>query len=139
MTNRNEQPPPPPPPRHRAKAHPDWGAIRAARISEMIELGFSDAEALAEGKVAEARVRLRVGYVDDLMTRLRAANDALEAAWKKRFDEHPELLDDTDEAEDALDALPDPPEERVLDALFAEIEAIAERGAWPRALHFHNV
>ena len=36
-------------------------------------------------------------------------------------------------------AAPDPPEKQALDAVFEEIEAITERDAWPRALHFHAI
>jgi C4-dicarboxylate-specific signal transduction histidine kinase len=117
----------------------DWAALRARRISEMIALGFSDEEAAAEGRRAEARVRARTDYAAALGARMRAAFAAVDAAWDRRFDERPELLEETDEADEALRAMGDPPEEAELEALLAEVHAIADRDAWPRHLYFHGV
>jgi hypothetical protein len=115
---------------------PDWAKYRAERIAEMIELGFSDEAAAREARLAEERFRARFAWGVALMDRWREATEAVDAAWARRFEEHPELQSWTDEA---LDALPDPPEQAALDSVYAEVEGFMEHGRLPRAVHFHAV
>ncbi|HYG30609.1 MAG TPA: hypothetical protein VD887_10380 [Allosphingosinicella sp.] len=110
----------------------DYAAIRAEAIAEMIGLGFSDEEAAAEARRTEIRARARADYVRGLIDRLKAANEALEAAWMRWLDENPDWEEHDEPA-------PDPPEQAAVDAIFEEIDAIIAHDRWPQHLHFRDV
>jgi len=80
---------------------------------------------------AEARVAARVAWVKQRIADLKAAQKRVDEAWTRIFDAQPEDLDD-----DALEAIPEPPEQAELDAIFAEIEAVRDHDRWPRHLHW---
>lgn len=111
----------------------DWTLFRAQRIAELIELGFTDEEAAAEGRRQEARSRARMEWGLDMMERLDAAQAEADAAWKRLCDAN-EALDD-----EAFDALPATPEQERLEALLSQVDDLVERGRFPAHLHFHGV
>lgn len=117
----------------RKRPEPDWAAFRAEAIAEMIGLGFSDEQAAAEARRAQARAKARFDWGLDLMDELDAAQAAAEAAWARFEHEHGALDDET------YDALPAPPEQERLEALLAQVDALVERGQYPRHLHFRGV
>ena len=123
----------------RKRPEPDWAAVRAEAMAEMIGLGFSDEAAAAEARRIEARRRARIDYGFALVDRMRAAQKAVDSAWNRRFDENPELCDETDGAEDALEAMGDVPEQAALDSALDEVQAVIREGRWPRHLHFDAV
>jgi hypothetical protein len=45
--------------------------------------------------------------------------------------------DDLDE--EALEAIPEPPEQAELDAIFEQLHAVRDHDRWPRELYFKNV
>lgn len=104
----------------------DWGVFRAGHIAEMIGLGFSDAEAAAEARTAEARAKARIAWGLDLA-------DRLDAAWERMEEEYGEM----DDA--AFDALPPPPEQAKVDELMKLADDVIERGRLPRHLYFGGV
>lgn len=79
----------------------------------------------------DSRLAARVAWVKERIAALQAAHKRLDAAWDRIFDEHGDDLDD-----EALEALPDPPEQAEADAIWAEIEAVTEHDRWPRELHW---
>lgn len=58
----------------------------------------------------------------------------MQEAWDRIFEALPDDLDDEE-----VDAIPPPPEQAELDAIFDEIEAVRDHDKWPRELHFKDV
>jgi len=80
---------------------------------------------------AEARIEARYAWVKRRIADLKAAQKRVEEAWDRIFDALPDDLDD-----EALEAIPEPPEQAELDAILAEIEAVRDHDRWPRHLHW---
>ena len=87
-----------------------------------------------EQERAAARTAARVAWVHETIAALIAAQRKADEAWDRIFSALPEDLDN-EEAE----AVPPPPEQAVVDAIWAEIEAVRDQDRWPRELHFKNV
>jgi hypothetical protein len=119
-----------------AAAEADWTAIERDAYEENIALGISEAEARAEAGRKVERVRLRIAWADERFNAFLDMQERAGEAYLRQIDEHPEVEDW--EAEDAPD-LPEPPEEAIAQAIYAEAMAAIERGVWPRHLHFHAV
>jgi hypothetical protein len=99
---------------------------------ETIRALLAKAQAAAgEREQAEARTAARVAWVHETIARLRSAQERVEAAWERIFAALPDDLDD-----EALEAIPEPPEQAELDALHAEIAAVRDRDQWPRHLYW---
>lgn len=83
----------------------------------------------------ESRLAARAAWVKERIATLQAAYKRLEAAWNRIFDElgdeHGDDLDD-----EALEAIPDPPEQAELDSIHAELDAVRVHDKWPRHLHW---
>lgn len=60
-----------------------------------------------------------------------AAQDKVIQAWDRILDALPEDLD-----EEALEAIPEPPEQAEFDAIFEQIAAVRDHDRWPRHLHW---
>lgn len=108
---------------------------REAQVAELVGLGLPEDEAIAQMLEAEPRVRARFAWAEDRIAAMRAAQKALDAAWFRRLDAHPDV--DWDDPDAPI--LPDPPEQAAFDAIHAEIMAAADHDRWPRHLHFPNV
>jgi hypothetical protein len=96
--------------------HPTFAAILA------------DPASVAEEEESRllARAAARVAWVRRTSAAIRDAQHRADAAWMRLIDAHP------DDAED----LPDPPEQAELDALWAQMKAVADHDRWPRHLYF---
>jgi cytosine/adenosine deaminase-related metal-dependent hydrolase len=113
----------------------DWEETKRHYVAEMIALGAEAAEAEADAarKVELARRRLEWGR--ERLAAFFAMQDRAGEAYDKQIDEHP----DVDwESEDAPQ-LPDPPEEAIAQAIYAEVMAAIREDRWPRHLHDRNV
>jgi hypothetical protein len=108
---------------------------RRGRAEELLTLEMSEARAIAHLEEAEPRFRARCAWIEERMAAMKAAQKALDAAWFRQLDAHPDVdWDDPDAPE-----LPDPPEQAAFDAIYAEIRAVIDHDRWPRHLHFPNV
>ena len=119
------------------RAEPDYAGIRADAIAEMIELGFSDEAAAAEARRREERARARCAYAHGLIDRLMAANEAVTQAWFRFLDAHPEYCEGGEKEDEECGF--EPEEQKEVDAILAEIDAIKDHDRWPRHLHFGGV
>jgi hypothetical protein len=117
-------------------AGPDWTEWRARVLGELIELGCPDEQAAAEARLAEARMKARLAWLDALFTRMNELHRALAAFWGDFFDAHPEL--DPDDPDETLFP-PDPPEQAELERLERALEDLRDRDIWPRHLYFASV
>ena len=121
--------------RRRSLSAEDWEESRLWLVAEMVGLGMApaEAEAAAARKLELARLRLEWGR-----ERLDAFVEMQERAgevYDRQIDEHP----DVDwESEDAPD-LPEPPEQAVAQAIYAELMAAILEDRWPRHLHSRDV
>ena len=86
--------------------------------------------AAAEQEQAAARIAARRALAEQAVAAFFAAQERVHEAWTRIFRELPDLDDE------ALEQLPDPPEQAEADALWAEIEAVCEHDRWPRHLHW---
>jgi predicted O-linked N-acetylglucosamine transferase (SPINDLY family) len=87
--------------------------------------------AAAEQEQAAARIAARCAWAKQAVAAFMAAQERVQEAWERIFDALPDDID-----EEALDQLPDPPEQAEADALWAEIEAVRDHDRWPRHLHW---
>jgi hypothetical protein len=115
---------------------PGWTEWRARLLGELIELGCADSEAVTEARLAEARMKARLAWIESLFERMGRLHDSLSEYWGDFFDSHPEI---DDEDPDPGDLPPDPPEQAELEALEQALEDVRERDLWPRHLYFSNV
>jgi hypothetical protein len=115
-----------------ASERQEW---RAGKLAEYLELGLEDEAAVREARAAEERVEARCAWVKQRIADMRAAQKALDAAWMRILDEHPDVDWESPDAPD----LPDPPEQAAFDAIYDEIIAVRDHDRWPRHLHFPEV
>ena len=88
--------------------------------------GAADEQARAADRAAA-----RVAWVHEVRAAWKAAQRRVDDAWDRIFDALPEDLDD-----EALEAIPEPPEQAELDAIYAEIRAVCDHDRWPRELYW---
>jgi outer membrane protein TolC len=86
--------------------------------------------AAADEEQAAARLAARHAWIKQAIDAYFAAQERVAEAWSRILDEHPDLDDE------ALEQLPDPPEQAEVDALWAEIEAVRDHDRWPRHLYW---
>ena len=86
--------------------------------------------AATEQEQAAARIAARCAWAEQAVAAFMAAQERVQEAWTRILRELPDLDDE------ALDQLPDPPEQAEADALWAEIEAVRDRDRWPRHLYW---
>lgn len=85
----------------------------------------------ADEEQAAARLAARRAWARQAIAAYKAAQERVEEAWTRIFDALPDDIDD-----EAVDHLPDPPEQAEADALWAEIAAVIDHDRWPRHLHW---
>jgi hypothetical protein len=113
----------------------DWEEVRRRLAAEMVDLGIAPAEAEAEAakKVELARKRLEWGR--ERLAAFFEMQERAGEAYDKQIDEHPDVDWDSEDAPD----LPEPPEEAVAQAIYAEVMAAINEDRWPRHLHSRDV
>jgi hypothetical protein len=82
----------------------------------------------------EARIAARAAWVKERIAALKAAQQRVQDAWDRIFDALPDDVD-----EDALETIPDPPEQAEVDAIHAELDAVRHHDRWPKSLHWGDV
>lgn len=87
--------------------------------------------AAADREQAAARIAARRAWVEQTIAAYKAAQERLDEAWTRIVDALPDDIDD-----EAVDHLPDPPEQAEADALWDEIQAVIDHDRWPRHLHW---
>lgn len=113
----------------------EWQEVRGRLAAEMVELGMApaEAEAAAERKVALARKRIEWGR--ERLDAFVEMQDRAGEAYERQMDEHPDVDWESDDVPD----LPEPPEEAVAQAIYAELMAAIYEDRWPRHLHSRDV
>lgn len=113
----------------------DWEETRRHYVAEMVALGTApaEAEAAAERKVALARKRLEWGR--ERLAAFVEMQDRAGEVYDRQIDEYPDVDWDSEDAPD----LPEPPEEAVAQAIYAELMAALYEDRWPRHLHSRDV
>ncbi len=89
---------------------------------------------LPEDPGQAARHAARTFWVHDIIAALKAAQKRADDAWMALIAGLPEDAEDG-----AEEALPDPPEQAVVDALWEQVNAVVEHDRWPRELYFGGV
>jgi len=113
----------------------DWAETQRLHAAEMVELGMEPAVAGAEAARKVRLARLRVEWGREQLDKFFEMQERAGEAWDRRIDEHPGVDWESDDAPD----LPDPPEEAVAQAIYAELMAALEEDRWPRHLHERGV
>jgi hypothetical protein len=112
-----------------------WDECRRGLVAEMVELGLERETAEAEAEVRVERIRMRIEWARERFNAFLEMQDKAGEAYVRQIEAHP----DVDwEAEDAP-VLPEPPEEAVAQAIYAEVMAAVNHDRWPRHLHFRDV
>jgi hypothetical protein len=113
----------------------DWAAYEAKVVAEMLGLGMPDEVARAEAKRTVERGRLRHEWGRERLDAFFAMQDLAGEVYQRQIEENPDVdWEDVEPGE-----FPDPPEEAVAQAIYAEVMDALERDRWPRHLHFHRV
>ena len=114
----------------------DWERFEREAAAELAGLGVSEAEARAEAAWRRERARMRIEWGRERLDAFIEMQERAGEAYGRQIDAHPEVED-----WDAPDAprLPQPPEEAVAQAIYAELTEAIERDRWPRHLHFHGI
>lgn len=89
---------------------------------------------VADEEQAAARLAARLAWIKQAIDAFVAAQERVGEAWSRILDELPDDVDD-----EALEQLPDPPEQAEADALWAEIEAVRDHDRWPRHLYWSGL
>jgi hypothetical protein len=113
----------------------DWEEARRRHAAEMVELGAEPGEAEAEAakKVELARKRLEWGR--ERLAAFFEMQERAGQAYDRQMDEYPDVDWESADAPD----LPEPPEQAVAQAIYAEVMAAVKEDRWPRHLHFRDV
>ena len=85
-----------------------------------------------EAAAAQARSEARQAWTVRTIAALKSAQKRADEAWMRHLDRLE--ADGVDEEE--WDALPPPPEQAAVDAIWAELNAVRERDLWPRELYW---
>ena len=112
-----------------------WEEVRLGLAAEMTELGMAGPEAEAEASKKVERARLRLEWARERFEAFFEMQEKADEAYRRQIDAHPDI---DWEDEDAPE-LPEPPEEAVAQAIYAEVMAALKEDRWPRHLHFRDV
>jgi hypothetical protein len=113
----------------------DWEECRRGLVEEMIELGVAPEEAEAEAAKRVGRIRLRIEWARERLDAFFDMQDRAGEAYMRQIEAHP----DVDWEDEDAPVLPEPPEEAVAQAIYAEVMAAVNEDRWPRHLHFGDV
>lgn len=114
---------------------PDWEAWSRDALAWLIAEGTPVEEAQVEARRMCERTKLRHAWFRERFNAFLDMQDRALEAWGRYKDEHPEI---DWEDEDAPE-VPDPPEQAVAQAIYAEVMAAVKEDRWPRHLHFRDV
>ena len=113
----------------------DWEGFRRDVAARLVSLGTPAAEAEAEARLSEERMKLRLEWLRERFDAFLEAQDKVGEAYCRMMDEQPDVdWEDPDSPE-----LPVPPEQALCDALYEEVAAARDHDRWPRHLHFPMV
>ena len=123
------------PRKRRRRPPPDWEALTAKLKGELLETGNPEEEAQAEAALKCERTRLRHDWFSERMEAFLAMQDRAGEAYLQYMEAHPEVDWDSEDAPE----IPEPPEEALAQAIYAEVIAAVNEDRWPRHLHFRDV
>jgi hypothetical protein len=112
-----------------------WEVWSRVEVEGLVALGLSEAEARVEAEKRRERVRLRFAWVRDRFNAFLDMQDRADEAYRRQIEAFPEV----DWEEDDAPVLPEPPEEAVAQAIYAEVMTAVDDDRWPRHLHFRDV
>lgn len=123
------------PKKRRRPPPPDWEEVAARAKGELVAMGVPEEKAQAEAALKCERSRLRHDWFSERMEAFLAMQDRAGEAYLRYMEAHPEV---DWESEDAPE-MPEPPEEALAQAIYAEVIAAVNEDRWPRHLHFRDV
>jgi hypothetical protein len=114
---------------------PDWAEFAVRLKADLVEMGVPEAEADAQAALKCERTRLRHEWFRDRFEAFLDMQDRAGEAYLQYMDARPEIDWDSEDAPE----VPEPPEEAIAQAIYAEVMAAVEEDRWPRHLHFRDV
>jgi hypothetical protein len=123
------------PRKRRRPPPPDWEDFTAKLKGDLIAMGIPEEEAQAEAALKCERTRLRHDWFSERMEAFLAMQDRAGEAYLRYMEAHPEVDWDSEDAPE----IPEPPEEALAQAIYAEVIAAVNEDRWPRHLHFRDV
>lgn len=123
------------PKKRRRPPPPDWAEFTARLKEDLVGMGVPEAEAQAEAELKCERTRLRHDWFSERMEAFLAMQDRAGEAYLQYMDARPGI---DWQSEDAPE-VPEPPEEALAEAIYAEVLAAVHEDRWPRHLHFRDV
>jgi hypothetical protein len=113
----------------------EWDETRRQLVAEMIALGAEPAQAEADARKKVERARLRFEWARERLDAFFEMQERAGEVYDRQIDEHPDVDWEADDAPQ----LPEPPEEAVAQAIYAELMAALNEDRWPRHLHFGDL
>ncbi len=113
----------------------DWEEIRRQHVAEMIALGTGPGEAEAQAARKVELARRRIEWARERFDLFLEMQDRAGEVYDRQIDEHP----DVDWGSDDVPDLPEPPEEAIAQAIYAEVMAAVKEDRWPRHLHSRDI
>lgn len=123
------------PTKRRRPPMPDWEALAAQAKGELIAIGVPEEQARAQAALKCERTRLRHAWFRERFEAFLDMQERAGEAILRYMDAHPEIDWDSEDAPE----VPEPPEEALAQAIYAEVMAAVREDRWPRHLHFRDV
>ena len=119
----------------RAKPPPDWEAWTREALATLLAEGTPVAEAEVEARRMCERMKIRLAWFRERFDEFVEMQERAGEAMLRYMDERPEIDWDDEDAPE----VPEPPEEALAQAIYAEVMAAIREDRWPRHLHDRNV
>ncbi|HEX9945918.1 MAG TPA: hypothetical protein VGA98_00095 [Allosphingosinicella sp.] len=123
------------PKKRRRPPPPDWGEFKGKLKGDLVAAGVPEEEAEVEAGRKCERTRLRHAWFRERFEAFLDMQDRAGEAYLQYREARPEV---DWESEDAPQ-VPEPPEEALAQAIYAEVMAAVQDDCWPRHLHFRDV
>lgn len=123
------------PKKRRHPPQPDWAKFTRELKADFLAAGAPEAEAEAEAVRKCERTRFRHAWFRERMDAFLDMEDRAGEAYLQYMEARPEIDWDGEDSPE----VPEPPEEVLAQAIYAEVMAAVQDDRWPRHLHFRNV
>jgi hypothetical protein len=114
---------------------PDWAAWTREALAGLLAEGFPAPAAEAAARRMCERTKIRHAWFRERFEAFLDMQDRAGEAYLRYMDARPEIdWEDGDAPE-----VPEPPEQAIAQAIYAEVIAAVREDRWPRHLHFRDV
>jgi hypothetical protein len=114
---------------------PDWEAWTREALAGLLAEGTPPGEARVEARRMCERMKIRHAWFRERFNAFLEMQERAGEAVLDYMDARPEIDWDDEDAPE----VPEPPEQAIAQAIYAEVMAAVKEDRWPRHLHFRDV